>query len=50
MPPANEGGQRRDTAGQVMGGVVDITAWVGTGVKCKGDPCLRDSDDLVRGL
>lgn len=35
--------------GQVTGGVVDITAWGGTGVKCKGDPCLGDSDDLVRG-
>lgn len=49
MPPANEGERRRDTAGQVTGGVVDITAWGGTGVKCKGDPCLGDSDDLVRG-
>lgn len=49
MPPANEGECHGDTAGQVTGGVVDITAWGGTGVKCKGDPCLKDSDDLVRG-
>lgn len=34
---------------QVTGGVVDITAQGGTGVKCKDDPCLKDSDDLVRG-
>lgn len=37
------------TVAQVTGGVVDITAQGGTGVKCKGDPCLKDSDDLVMG-
>lgn len=53
MPPTNEGEPHREggaTAAQVTGGVVDITAQGGTGVKCKGDPCLRDSDDLVRDL
>lgn len=49
MPPANEGKHHGDTARQVTGGVADITAWGETGVKCKGDPCLKDSDDLVRG-
>lgn len=48
MPPANEGERHGDAAGQVTGGVGDITARGGTGVKCKGDPCLGDSDDLVR--
>lgn len=39
----------RGIMGQVMGRAVDITAWRGTGVKCKCDLCLGDSDDLVRG-
>lgn len=43
-----KGGWEGTTAAQVTGGVVDITAQGGTEVKCKGDPCLKDSDDLVR--
>lgn len=61
MPPSNEGERRGaagrgTTAAQVTTGrgagwvVVDITAQGGTGVKCKGDSCLKDGDDLVRGL